>query len=265
MPVDARETYRGRFPSRSAVAALVALGVLSLVDAVEAPETIAAPAAQPPDSAFQVAQQAPEASAGPGEEGSINVPSDPGAAPSPADTPGDAKAVPTASDPTAPVPQPTPTPEVACGTHGAVYWAGSGPEVQVVRRGTMDQHNPLRPAPDPPAVVLQVSIGGKTATAYGPSFESMHRAGPPQQLEEESGSRIKWDSNLDGLPSTFQIVAEDGPEIIARLQFQKCAPPPKQARERDRPGQAQAPARASKPPAGGGRPRQPSSRQGAPP
>jgi hypothetical protein len=39
--------------------------------------------------------------------------------------------------------------------------------------------------------------------AYGPSFEQMHRGGPPSQLEEETGSAS---GNLAGLPITFNVI-----------------------------------------------------------
>src|SRR5215212_10722511 len=84
--------------------------------------------------------------------------------------------------------------DVAC-AGAAAYSAGSGPQVHVVRRGSMSLQNTLRPLSNAtPAVVLQVTISGKVATAHGPDFEEMRRGGPPQQLEEESGSRIIWDN-----------------------------------------------------------------------
>ena len=74
-----------------------------------------------------------------------------------------------------------------------------------MRRGSMSLQNALRPLSGAtPAVVLQVTISGKVATAHGPDFEEMRRGGPPQQLEEESGSRIMWDKHLGALPRTIR-------------------------------------------------------------
>ena len=71
-------------------------------------------------------------------------------------------------------------------------------------------------------VVLEVRILDKLAATYGPSFESMRRSGPPNQVEEETGSAIKWLGNLTGVPPSLSILAEDGSEVVATLRFEGC-------------------------------------------
>ena len=82
--------------------------------------------------------------------------------------------------------QPAPKPPVGaaspedCGTNSAIYWAGSGPKVHVIRQGTLTERKPLDPtSPLTQMVVLEVRILDKLAATYGPSFESMRRSGPP--------------------------------------------------------------------------------------
>ena len=45
---------------------------------------------------------------------------------------------------------------------------------------------------------------------------------PPNQVEEETGSAIKWLGNLNGVPPSLSILAEDGSEIVATLRFEGC-------------------------------------------
>ena len=138
--------------------------------------------------------------------------------------------------------------DVAC-AGAAAYSAGSGPQVHVVRRGSMSLQNTLRPLSNAtPAVVLQVTISGKVATAHGRDFEEMHRGGPPQQLEEESGSRIMWDKHLGALPRTILIVGDERSEPIARLRFVACTNVPKVAPARDRAVRTRGPNAGAKPP-----------------
>jgi hypothetical protein len=110
----------------------------------------------------------------------------------------------------------------------AVFSAGGGPEVHVMRVGTLDQRNPLAPLTDAqPATVLEVKIRGKLAAAYGPNFQELRRAGPPQDLERELGNAIEWKSNLAELPRNMLILGSEKAEVIARLQFVKCLAIPK--------------------------------------
>jgi hypothetical protein len=132
--------------------------------------------------------------------------------------------------------------DLACDGGPVIYWAGSGPKVQVRRLGKISQENPLRLNSEVvPALVIEVNINGKIATAHGQSFEAMRRAGPPQQLEEESGQPIEWDAKLAGLPKTILILSDQGSEVVARLQFTECGKAPKPARRRDLPAKAQLP------------------------
>ena len=64
----------------------------------------------------------------------------------------------------------------------------------------------------PPATVLEVTIKGKLAAAYGPTFQEMRRAGPPQELEREIGNPIRWGPNLAKLPHEIVILG-----IVERL------------------------------------------------
>ena len=138
--------------------------------------------------------------------------------------------------------------DVAC-AGAAAYSAGSGPQVHVVRRGSMSLQNTLRPLSNAtPAVVLQVTISGKVATAHGRDFEEMHRGGPPQQLEEESGSRLIWDNHLGALPRTILILGDDRSEPIARLRFVACTNVPKVAPAGDRAVRTRGPNAGAKPP-----------------
>jgi hypothetical protein len=64
----------------------------------------------------------------------------------------------------------------ACVGSSAIYWAGSGPRVHVVRRGAVSEQKPLEPESGTrESVVLEVLINAKAATAFGPSFDEMRR------------------------------------------------------------------------------------------
>jgi hypothetical protein len=131
-----------------------------------------------------------------------------------------------------------------------------GFQMWVTRKGRSSGQNPLKPTASEAALVLQVAIAGKVATAYGPDFATMLRGGPPQQLEEITGP-ITWEPRADGLPETIQIVSETGPEVLARLKFKQCADPPKPAPQARRAAPARrsaAPASPSEPPSGDARP-----------
>jgi hypothetical protein len=45
---------------------------------------------------------------------------------------------------------------------------------------------------------------------------------PPNQVEEETGSAIEWLGNLNGVPPSLSILAEDGSEVVATLRFEGC-------------------------------------------
>ena len=117
--------------------------------------------------------------------------------------------------------------EVTC-AGSASYSAGAGPDVVVTRQGYLDEVNPLTPATHVDRVqVLQVSIAGKTATAYGPGFQAMRRGPGPEQLEQTMRAAITWEKALGTLPSTMIILAEDGPEAVAKLRFKTCTAAPR--------------------------------------
>lgn len=115
----------------------------------------------------------------------------------------------------------------ACGPKAARYAGENGLALWVTRQGTMSLDNPLRPSSTGEAVVLQVTIQGKVATAYGPSVAALLRGGPPQQLEAETGQPIKWRAALGEMPASLQIVADDQTAVLGKFEFKECATPPK--------------------------------------
>ena len=138
-------------------------------------------------------------------------------------------AQPTPPAPAPPSPaEPNPAQPVACSPKAALYQGEKGFEMWVTRKGRSSGQNPLKPGAGEAALVLQVAIAGKVASAYGPDYATMLRGGPPQQLEETTGP-VAWDPKIDGLPETIQIVSETGPEVLARLRFKQCGDPPKPA------------------------------------
>jgi len=72
-------------------------------------------------------------------------------------------------------------------------------------------------------MVLEVAIRGKLAAAYGPSFQEMRRAGPPQELERETGNPIQWEPNLASLARNILVIGDDK-GVIANLGYLKCLP-----------------------------------------
>ena len=123
-----------------------------------------------------------------------------------------------------------------CGTRAAVYASGNV-RIWVLRRGTMQEDNPLRPLSRDQLIVLQVVVNGRSATAFGPDFESMRQGGAPARLEEASGHWIAWDSGPQILPDSFRVVSEDGRVLLGPLSFETCGDTPTVAAEK--PGRAQ--------------------------
>ena len=102
--------------------------------------------------------------------------------------------------------------------NSAIYWAGSGPKVHVVRQGTLTERKPLdSTSPLTQMVVLEVRILDKLAA----TLRACDGAAP-NQVEEETGSAIKWLGNLTGVPPSLSILAEDGSEVVATLRFEGC-------------------------------------------
>ncbi|SFL25396.1 hypothetical protein [Methylorubrum salsuginis] len=145
-----------------------------------------------------------------------------------------------ASDPAVPLAPAPPAvalaaaPPVACEKGEAVRYegnarAGKAPgaplELWVTRSGLITIDNPLRPLTPDTTRVLQVVIGGKVATAYGPDFQSLHRGAGPAVLEGVIGGAIRWDASLIALPDTFPILSDSG-DILAAFTFRACGTAP---------------------------------------
>ena len=130
------------------------------------------------------------------------------------------------------------TPPVVCEPGQAVHYQGAkNAELWVTRSGTITIDNPLRPLTPDVTRVLQVVVGSKVATAYGPDVLSLRRGGSPATLEGTIGGRIQWDSSLLALPDSLPINTETG-QPLAELRFHECGtapsakllPPPKARR-----------------------------------
>jgi len=135
-------------------------------------------------------------------------------------------------------------PTIACGSQAARFEGEKGFEVFVTRVGRAQVENPLRPLTPETTEVLQVAIGGKLATAYGPDLSALRRGGPPGAIEAQLGTTIRWRETLPPLPDPLSIVSEDG-RPLARLGFRECtaapavkAPPPVAARKEAKPARA---------------------------
>jgi hypothetical protein len=133
-------------------------------------------------------------------------------------------------------------PTIACEAKAARFEGEKGIEVFVTRVGRAQVENPLRPLTPETTEVLQVVIGGKLATAYGPDLSALRRGGPPGAIEAQLGTGIRWQEGLPALPDPLAIVSEDG-RPLARLGFRECAeapavkaPPPVAARKEPKPG-----------------------------
>ncbi|WP_375462670.1 hypothetical protein [uncultured Methylobacterium sp.] len=123
---------------------------------------------------------------------------------------------------------PTPAalvPAQPCGTRAARYAGERDFEVFVTRLGRASLENPLRPLTPEVTQVLQVTIAGKLATAYGPDLTALRRGAAPAALEAQLGTAIRWEAALPALPDPLAIVAEDGAPL-ATLAFRDCAEPP---------------------------------------
>ena len=144
----------------------------------------------------------------------------------------------------------------ACGRNPAIYWAGAGPRVQVLRHGTFRQRKALEPeGASTEAVAIEVRIERKSASAYGPSFDQLRRGPASQKLEQEVGDRIRWRDGLADLAPALVILSDESSEVVAHLKFEGCGTASARPRERARPSTQQAPASHANPPASGTRPR----------
>ncbi|WP_244472343.1 hypothetical protein [Methylobacterium sp. Leaf108] len=126
-----------------------------------------------------------------------------------------------------PMPEPAAPPNltVLCEGKSARYTADTGAAVWVTRSGVVSVDNPLRPLTPDTTRVLQVVVGDRAATAYGPDLAALRRGGTPASLEARLGAAIRWDEVLPLLPDAFVVVSEAG-ETVARLPFKDCAEAP---------------------------------------
>jgi hypothetical protein len=116
--------------------------------------------------------------------------------------------------------EPGKAPEVTC-AGVAVFSVGGGPEVHVLRRGMLDQRNPLAPSTNvPPATVLEVTIRGKLAAAYGPTFQEMRRAGPQHKFQRRY-KRLPAKGTQSALPAPA-LGSTWGPRERISADDRKC-------------------------------------------
>ncbi|WP_430911390.1 hypothetical protein [Methylobacterium sp. sgz302541] len=125
----------------------------------------------------------------------------------------------------APPPAVPSEPPSACGSRAALFEGERGFSAHVTRLGRVSVENPLRPLTPEVTRVLQLTIGGKVATAYGPDLTALRRGGSPAVLEGQLGGGIRWEPELPLLPETLTIVSETG-EPLARLGFRACTDAP---------------------------------------
>jgi hypothetical protein len=210
-----------------------------------------------PGSASAQEPAAPEASepaaeAPPAQAGKSKAAAKPKPVPKPANKPAPKpkpvpKAEPKPETPKAaskPAPEPAPVPAAppaglnaampspVCGAQAARYEGDKGFALWVTRKGRAEIENPLRPLTPEVTEILQVTIAGKAATAYGPDLRALRRGPAPGALEAQVGAPIRWEAALPALPDPITIVSEAG-ETLARLGFRECteAPPVKAAPE----------------------------------
>ncbi len=120
---------------------------------------------------------------------------------------------------------PVAAPDQPCGGRAARFENGKGFSMVITRAGQVQTTNPLRPLTTEVNEVLQVVIGGKVATAYGPDFSTLRRGSAPSAIEAMLGGPIKWQASLPTLPKSIAIVSEDGTPL-AQLAFRACEAPP---------------------------------------
>lgn len=120
---------------------------------------------------------------------------------------------------------PPPNLTVLCEGKPARYAAETGVSIWVMRSGLVSAENPLRPLTPETTRVLQVVVGDRGATAYGPDLAALRRGGSPKALEGTLGGAIRWDEVLTLLPDTLNVVSEAN-ESLARLPFKECSEAP---------------------------------------
>lgn len=129
----------------------------------------------------------------------------------------------------APEAPPTPAANLAvvqpCGARAARYAGAKGFALSVTRIGRASVENPLRPLTPEVTQVLQVVIGAKAATAYGPDLAALRRGPAAGALEAQLGAPVRWEAALPDLPDPLAIVADDGTPL-ATLAFRDCIDAP---------------------------------------
>ena len=129
-----------------------------------------------------------------------------------------------------------------CGPQAAIYQTGKGAKLWVLRQGTMVlAENPLRPMSRDEAVVLEVVVNGRRATAFGPDLNHLRQGGTPKSVEHEGREPIRW---ADGgvAPAAIRVVAEDGRVLLGPLAFGGCEDAPAAKAVADKPTPAEKPA-----------------------
>ena len=229
----------------AATAAWMALAPVAFGQDQAAPAEPEAPAQASGDAPKDVSKRKPRPKPRPKPQAKpVNKPAEAPPAGSPPSTSPTPAALPSPSASPAPSPAPPPAatrfaaPPVVCEPDQAVRYDGAkAMDLWVTRSGAITLDNPLRPLTPDVTRVLQVVVGGKVATAYGPDLLSLRRGGSPATLEGTIGGKIQWDASLVALPDSLPINAETG-EPLAELRFRECGtapsakllPPPKARR-----------------------------------
>ena len=76
------------------------------------------------------------------------------------------------------------------------------------------------------AVVVEVRIEGKSASAYGPSFDRYNVDQPCKTSSKRLGRRSGGGMVRPVYRPALVILSEEGSEVVARLRFESCGPRP---------------------------------------
>lgn len=138
-----------------------------------------------------------------------------------------------------------PTP-ATCGAQAAVYARDKGPKLWVIRRGTLVlAENPLRPLSRDEAVVLEVVVNGRRATAWGPDADHLRQGASVKSIEAEGREPVRW-VEKGAMPTSLRVVSEDGSIILGPLPFGGCEDAPAAKAIAETPARREKPARAAK-------------------
>jgi hypothetical protein len=122
---------------------------------------------------------------------------------------------------------------VACSRQAALYVAPNGFQVWVTRKGVI-RYTTAKPTAARQEIVLQVSVGGETASLRGADYQALLRGGPPPEIEATTNHLINWERLVDALPATIQISSESGTQTLAELTFKECGRAPGRTAETPR-------------------------------